>query len=674
MFSINNQKGANTSHKEKPPTALAEAEKSAERDLELLLLDPEPDARLRDIPPNVELEEEPPELPVRPSPNLPSRSVPNISLQSTALGNHSRPKPAAKPLALRSTLEQDTPNTPTISEPVEKQTVSRSRPKPAGKPLALRSPSIKEDVKEANVTIKVDETEGAVRIIGETAPESTGETALVTKPSDPKRPTVSKSISEPWGKLTTKARLGADQLSAAAQSSTQLMRKKSSDISAAIGTVTKPRAEGLQKSAAEAGEKLKPVSNAVGNVVYKTVGRPIEQVAKAIANDFTDNIIKIPFKNDYLCSQCRKFPSGQVLTSAPPQDRRIWVSPLRRLIWHGKGCRFCTFLLRALCRSENDPFDHPQMRPFLQKSLEKQTFTSWLALGDASILLNSLWPFGEGERVKNFSNEEGEGGGATRLMGSIGASTINAGMNVAEVFLKVLILEENHKRKPSQKQRSGKVKSTIAKSIHLKEPLPCFLQICTSASGQGVLNISLMGFGPSVPTLAPLSSFRLRLETSWAPSTQSGLRTPQTDLSYGHHVRWDQIDAEICQSWLSHCESAHGSICHEPAWTRIKEKPGFLRIIDVHRLFLVEFGGNEVQRLRYVALSYVWGSTNSVRLDRAKKARWMKPQGLEEEMVLLPKTILDAITVTKATGERYLWATLYAFARMIRTRSWSRLT
>ena len=633
---------------------LAEVEKSAERDLELLFLDPDPDAKLRDVPLAVELEGNLPDLPTRPSPNLPSRSVPNILLQTSTTGRRPPPRPVAKPLALRSKSEQDSLSQSMTPESVRNHGALLPRPKPVGKPFALRSPPIKEDNEEAGVTIKVDEAEGVVEIVGETVSTEREKNAFETVPSDYKRPIMSKSISKPWGKFTTKARLGVDQLSAAAQSSTKLIRKKSTEVTAAIETVTKPGAKGLQKSAAEAGEKLKPVGNAVGSAIYKTVGRPIEQAAKAIADDFSDNIINIPFKNDYLCSQCRKFPSIQVLTSAPPQDRRIWVSPLRRLIWHGKGCRFCMFLLRALSRSENDPFNHPQIRPFLRESLSEQTFASWLALGDASLLLNSLWPFGEGERVKDLSNEDGAGDGATRLMGSIGASTINAGMNLAEVFLKVLILEENKKRKPNPKQTPGKVKSTFAKSLHLKESLQCFVQIFTSASSQGLLSASLMGFGPSVPTLAALSSFRLRLETPLAPIPRSDPRPAHVNLSYGRHVRWGQIDAELCQSWLHHCETVHGSMCHEPAWARIKEKPTFLRVTDVHRLCLVEFGGNGVQQLRYVALSYVWGSTNNVRLERTKKVRWAQPQGLEREMYQLPKTILDAITVTKATGEKYL--------------------
>ena len=639
-----------------PSLRLAEVEKSAQRDLELLFLDPEPDAELHNYSYEVEREEEVPDLPERPLPKLPPRPVPIITFSSQNQDRRPPPKPMTKPDILRSKTAIG--STQSSTKVGDRQTISLSRPRPANKPSILRSVPVRDATEDAHVSVNFDEAQGVVSITSVSASRSNLATSS-EKPQehvqpDAKRPTVSKALTEPWGKFTTKAKLGVDQVSVVAQSSTQLMRKKSADISAAIGTATKPGAVGIQKGAAEASEKLKPVGKAVGKTMYNTVGRPVEQMAKAMANDFSDTIVKIPFKHNYLCSQCRKFPSSQLLTSAPLQGRRIWVSPLRRLIWHGTGCRFCTFLLRALSSSPNDPFDHPQMRPYLKGPLAKQTFASWMSENDASILLNSLWPFGDGERIKGLS-DKGEDGGATRLFGSIGASTINAGMDLTEILLNLLIQGGGIKRRVGGKQVSIAPKSNVAKSIHLKEPLPCFIQICTSKYGRGVLDVSLMGFGPSVRTLAPLSNFRLRLETSSGPIKQLDLGLDQNAVSYGRHVRWGQIDVELSRWWLHHCERVHGSMCHEPAWARIKEKPSFLRVIDVYELRLVDFQGDHVQQLRYIALSYVWGPTNNVTLERSKKERWLQPRGLEQESVVLPKTISDAITVTKATGERYLW-------------------
>ena len=57
--------------------------------------------------------------------------------------------------------------------------------------------------------------------------------------------------------------------------------------------------------------------------------------------------------------------------------------------------------------------------------------------------------------------------------------------------------------------------------------------------------------------------------------------------------------------------------------------------------------------LRYIALSYVWG-TNAQRLilTKANIARLRTPGSLQLER--LPQTIVDAVNVVQMLGERYL--------------------
>ena len=79
----------------KSSARLAEIEKSAERDLELLFLDREPDAKLRDTPHDIELEKAL-DLPKRPSSKFPSHSVPNVPLSLQAQDRGPSPRPATK--------------------------------------------------------------------------------------------------------------------------------------------------------------------------------------------------------------------------------------------------------------------------------------------------------------------------------------------------------------------------------------------------------------------------------------------------------------------------------------------------------------------------------------------------------------------------------------------------
>lgn len=91
-------------------------------------------------------------------------------------------------------------------------------------------------------------------------------------------------------------------------------------------------------------------------------------------------------------------------------------------------------------------------------------------------------------------------------------------------------------------------------------------------------------------------------------------------------------DLGLVELWLRVCQKEHGKACerpnlHEPI-TR-----GF-RVIDCHSepLVVEEKDWGET----YAALSYVWGTS---------------PEDLEE----WPKTVRDAVTVTKELGVRYLW-------------------
>lgn len=96
-------------------------------------------------------------------------------------------------------------------------------------------------------------------------------------------------------------------------------------------------------------------------------------------------------------------------------------------------------------------------------------------------------------------------------------------------------------------------------------------------------------------------------------------------------------DLSVAAGWLATCESEHDDKCRIP-WS-----PKLLRcnMIDVDTRTIVACP----PQCRYVALSYVWGP--------------MCPNlnGLATGM--LPYTIEDAITVTRALGVKYLWVRIY---------------
>ncbi|OAG03759.1 HET-domain-containing protein, partial [Paraphaeosphaeria sporulosa] len=93
------------------------------------------------------------------------------------------------------------------------------------------------------------------------------------------------------------------------------------------------------------------------------------------------------------------------------------------------------------------------------------------------------------------------------------------------------------------------------------------------------------------------------------------------------------------------CLNNHGHLCS--THNIVTPKPR-IRLIDVDKRCIVNGSGTE----NWVALSYVWGGANTV-LMTTENINQHETQGSLEG--ILPLTIEDALRVTQALGERYLW-------------------
>ncbi|MCJ1382015.1 hypothetical protein MMC17_005127 [Xylographa soralifera] len=78
-------------------------------------------------------------------------------------------------------------------------------------------------------------------------------------------------------------------------------------------------------------------------------------------------------------------------------------------------------------------------------------------------------------------------------------------------------------------------------------------------------------------------------------------------------------------------------------------RPSSLRFIDVINRCVVEAPSDR----KYVVLSYVWGQAAMCLLTKSTVATYAQPGSLSRD--LIPATIEDAMTVTSALGEQYLW-------------------
>ena len=335
----------------------------------------------------------------------------------------------------------------------------------------------------------------------------------------------------------------------------------------------------------------------------------------------------------HLCSKCQIFPLKACLTA--PEPGRVWTSPLKRLIWHKNDCPFCSLLIRSLCEPENDPLRHLDVNQYLPSTFRAQSIDSWLSessvedvWANTSVSGDQLenWPFG---------------------LQTIESSSLTSDMAISEAAAQGFVAVEplpNGDYSPTQKSGRTEVLAT----------LPCYVTISNNPLTAGLLNVQLWGYGrgPKAPIVA-LSSFRLRIESDDVLNTSG----PKSSLlTYGRILDPSQIDLSIGRIWLDHCEQNHGFSCSKQGWPFRLGKPDFFRLIDVEDLSIIEVTDSTVWSYRYLTLSYVKGDVQMFELLQSNKHKLMRSHGLLKFFRRdLPKTLRDAINVTRGLEERYLW-------------------
>jgi hypothetical protein len=112
------------------------------------------------------------------------------------------------------------------------------------------------------------------------------------------------------------------------------------------------------------------------------------------------------------------------------------------------------------------------------------------------------------------------------------------------------------------------------------------------------------------------------------------------DFRYPVNEKWD---AAIAQSWLQTCLQSHGIACTK----RLSEVVD-MALIDCDSMAIVEADGSSP----WIALSYVWGDRHQSSAAQDLRLGYQLPD-------CIPRTIEDAITVTKQLGYRFLWVDEY---------------
>jgi hypothetical protein len=107
-----------------------------------------------------------------------------------------------------------------------------------------------------------------------------------------------------------------------------------------------------------------------------------------------------------------------------------------------------------------------------------------------------------------------------------------------------------------------------------------------------------------------------------------------------------QIDTKTISQLVHHCCASHVICNNNVSGSESIE----LILLDVETMRLLNAQSTE----RYFALSYVWGGIEAPE-TRKSNIEELRHQGLRHMFGELPAVIEDAITLTKACSERYLW-------------------
>ena len=123
------------------------------------------------------------------------------------------------------------------------------------------------------------------------------------------------------------------------------------------------------------------------------------------------------------------------------------------------------------------------------------------------------------------------------------------------------------------------------------------------------------------------------------------------DFAKGDIMDSDWVDVNKIKRWKTECLTSHGYQCENPMkiWTT---KPAWL--VDVELECIVP-GTSEST---FVALSYTYGNHLGLSVDVELSARLQQPYAFRAPDIseLLPPLFRHAMFLTKALGERYLWA------------------
>ncbi|KAJ2991518.1 hypothetical protein NUW58_g2485 [Xylaria curta] len=123
-------------------------------------------------------------------------------------------------------------------------------------------------------------------------------------------------------------------------------------------------------------------------------------------------------------------------------------------------------------------------------------------------------------------------------------------------------------------------------------------------------------------------------------------------MIFGGRCRPLLLDLRWVRRWMDICKTTHGTTC-ERADIGSKNTLERVRFVDIKQKCVVTLEGVRLSERQYVALSYVWGGPQRLKLERRNTNELAKPGALATK--ILPQTIADSILLTEMLGFQHLW-------------------
>ncbi|KAF7517166.1 hypothetical protein G7054_g13896 [Neopestalotiopsis clavispora] len=131
------------------------------------------------------------------------------------------------------------------------------------------------------------------------------------------------------------------------------------------------------------------------------------------------------------------------------------------------------------------------------------------------------------------------------------------------------------------------------------------------------------------------------------------LPTPYHDMYFAGRKRPPMINLDWLRSWSQICDEEHQETCKLSDDQSQDFSMSLIRLLDVHHHCIRTFVNVNPAKIRYIALSYVWGGPQPLNLLKSNaKQRECEGSLLK---VVLPQTISDSIEVTRKLDVGFIW-------------------